>query len=76
MLDDVFNSKNFRSEIIWKRSTAHGDTKQGRIQPRAAQLLLATIQNNLRSLFLSSSRAFLKEEKNISLLVQITLNLN
>ena len=36
MLDDVFNSKNFRSEIIWKRSTAHSDTKQGRIQTRAA----------------------------------------
>lgn len=32
MLDDIFNICNFRTEIIWKRSTAHSDTKQGRMQ--------------------------------------------
>jgi len=32
MLDDVFGRSNFRSEIIWKRSSAHSDTKQGRRQ--------------------------------------------
>jgi hypothetical protein len=26
----VFGPENFRSEIIWKRSSAHSDTKQGR----------------------------------------------
>lgn len=31
LLDAVFSPANFRSEIIWKRSTAHSDTKQGRI---------------------------------------------
>lgn len=29
MLDAVFGPPNFRSEIIWKRSSAHSDTKQG-----------------------------------------------
>ena len=32
LLDEVFGPQNFRSEIIWKRSTAHSDTKQGRAQ--------------------------------------------
>ncbi|MCS7239570.1 MAG: DNA methyltransferase, partial [Thermoguttaceae bacterium] len=32
LLDAVFGPKNFRSEIIWKRTSAHSDTKQGRRQ--------------------------------------------
>jgi len=28
--DEIFGSPNFRSEIVWKRTTAHSDTKQGR----------------------------------------------
>jgi adenine specific DNA methylase Mod len=30
LLDATFSPRNFRSEIIWKRSSAHSDTKQGR----------------------------------------------
>jgi adenine specific DNA methylase Mod len=30
LLDAVFGPENFRSEIIWKRSSAHSDTAQGR----------------------------------------------
>lgn len=30
ILDTIFDPRNFRSEIIWKRSSAHSDTKQGR----------------------------------------------
>lgn len=30
MMDGIFGHKNFRNEIIWKRSSAHSDTKQGR----------------------------------------------
>ncbi len=30
LLDSVFGPKCFRSEVIWKRSSAHSDTKQGR----------------------------------------------
>jgi DNA modification methylase len=30
LLDAVFRPQNFRSEIVWKRSSAHSDTKQGR----------------------------------------------
>jgi DNA modification methylase len=30
LLDAVFHPTNFRTEIIWKRSSAHSDTKQGR----------------------------------------------
>ena len=29
VLDEVFGIDNFRNEIIWKRSSAHSDTKQG-----------------------------------------------
>ncbi len=32
LLDAAFGAENFRSEIIWKRSSAHADTKQGRKQ--------------------------------------------
>ena len=32
LLDTVFGSTNFRTEIIWKRGSAHSDTKQGRRQ--------------------------------------------
>jgi DNA modification methylase len=32
VLDEIFGPTNFRSEIIWKRSSAHSDTKQGRRQ--------------------------------------------
>lgn len=28
--DEIFGPTNFRSEIAWKRTTAHSDTKQGR----------------------------------------------
>ena len=30
LMDAVFSPQHFRSEISWKRSTAHSDTKQGR----------------------------------------------
>lgn len=32
LLDAVFGPEHFRTEIIWKRSSAHSDTKQGRKQ--------------------------------------------
>jgi len=32
LLDAVFGPNNFRTEIIWKRSSAHSDAKQGRKQ--------------------------------------------
>jgi len=32
LMDAVFGPQNFRSEIVWKRSTAHSDSKQGRRQ--------------------------------------------
>lgn len=31
-MDDIFGMGNFRTEIIWKRGSAHSDTKQGRKQ--------------------------------------------
>ncbi len=30
ILDSIFGPDKFRSEIVWKRSSAHSDTKQGR----------------------------------------------
>ncbi len=32
VLDTVFGPDKFRTEIVWKRSTAHSDTRQGRQQ--------------------------------------------
>lgn len=32
LMDSVFGPANFRTEIIWKRSSAHSDAKQGRAQ--------------------------------------------
>jgi DNA modification methylase len=32
MLDQIFGENNFRNEIVWKRSSAHSDTKQGMSQ--------------------------------------------
>jgi site-specific DNA-methyltransferase (adenine-specific) len=32
ILDTIFGPKSFRTEIVWKRSSAHSDTKQGRQQ--------------------------------------------
>ena len=32
LMDAVFGAKNFRSEIVWKRSSAHSDGSQGRRQ--------------------------------------------
>ncbi len=32
LMDAVFGPESFRTEIIWKRSSAHSDTKQGRRQ--------------------------------------------
>ncbi|MGD9538346.1 MAG: DNA methyltransferase [Alphaproteobacteria bacterium] len=32
LLDAIFGTENFRTEIVWKRSSAHSDTKQGRKQ--------------------------------------------
>jgi len=32
LLDAVFGPANFRTEIVWKRSSAHSDAKQGRAQ--------------------------------------------
>jgi DNA methylase len=29
ILDTIFDPRNFRNEIMWKRSSAHSDTKQG-----------------------------------------------
>jgi DNA modification methylase len=32
LLDGIFGARNFRTEIIWKRSSAHSDAAQGRKQ--------------------------------------------
>ncbi len=32
LMDGVFGAEMFRTEIIWKRSSAHNDAKQGRMQ--------------------------------------------
>ena len=33
VMDAIFGQQNFRTEVIWKRTSAHNDTKQGRKQP-------------------------------------------
>ncbi len=31
ILDSIFGATNYRNEIVWKRTTAHSDTKQGNV---------------------------------------------
>lgn len=47
-LDGVFGKTNYRSEISWRRQTAHNDAKQGRRQPGNVRdvLLFYTKSNN------------------------------
>ena len=33
VMDAIFGQQSFRTEVIWKRTSAHSDTKQGRKQP-------------------------------------------
>ena len=33
LMDAIFGQQNYRAEIVWKRTSAHSDTKQGRKQP-------------------------------------------
>ena len=41
LMDAVFGKENFRTEIVWKRTSAHSDTRQGRQQHgRVHDLLL------------------------------------
>ena len=49
LLDAVFGPENFRSEIVWKRTSAHSDAKQGRKGYGAIHDVL---------LFYSNSRSF------------------
>ena len=32
LMDAIFSPRNFRTEVVWKRTSAHSDTKQGRQQ--------------------------------------------
>jgi site-specific DNA-methyltransferase (adenine-specific) len=48
ILDAIFGVANFKTEIIWKRSTAHSDTKQGRKQHgRIHDVILFYTKSNL-----------------------------
>jgi DNA modification methylase len=47
LMDAVFGPANFRTEIIWKRTSAHSDTKQGRQQHgRIHDILLFYTKSN------------------------------
>ena len=47
LMDAVFGPANFRTEIIWKRTSAHSDTKQGRQQHgRIHDVLLFYMKND------------------------------
>ena len=47
LLDAIFGSENFRSEITWKRTSAHSDTRQGRRQyGRVSDLLFYYTKSN------------------------------
>jgi DNA modification methylase len=46
MLDEVFGLTNFRNEIVWKRTAAHSDAKQGASQfGRVHDVLLLYVKN-------------------------------
>jgi len=48
LMDAIFGPSNFRTEISWKRSSAHSDAKQGRKQPGNIRdiILFYTKSNN------------------------------
>ena len=50
LMDAVFGIENFRTEIAWKRTSAHSDTKQGRQQHgRIHDILLFYTKSNDRT---------------------------
>lgn len=36
ILDEIFGQSSFQNEIVWKRSSAHSDSKQGMLRPLRA----------------------------------------
>ena len=47
LMDSIYDQSNFRSEIIWKRTSAHSDTRQGRKQyGRVRDVLLFYTKSN------------------------------
>jgi len=65
ILDKIFGSKNFRSEIIWKRSSAHNDAKQGRkgLGNNADSILYYSKTNNFifNTLYVDYDQEYLDE---------------
>jgi adenine-specific DNA-methyltransferase len=46
LMDAIFGPDNFRNEIIWKRTSAHSDAKQGsKHYGRTHDLLLFYVRN-------------------------------
>ena len=54
LMDAIFGGKNFLSEIVWQRTNAHSDTKQGRRQHGRIHDVLPVLQEG-RQLDMESS---------------------
>ena len=47
LMDSIYGQSNYRSEITWRRTNAHSDTRQGRKQPgRVHDILLFYTKSN------------------------------
>ena len=49
MLDQIFGESNFQNEIIWKRTTAHSDAKQGSKHSAAYMISCYSIPGDRRT---------------------------
>jgi len=65
ILDTVFGADQFRNEIIWKRTSAHSDTKQGNVihMGRVHDVILTTLKPNMQN----ETRVINPMRKNISI---------
>ena len=65
LMDAIFGPANFRTEIIWKRTSAHSDTKQGRRQHgRIHDVLLFYTKNddwNWNPVFVEYGREYVEQ---------------
>ena len=71
LMDAAFGVRNFKTEIVWKRSSAHSDAKQGRKQHGRIHDVLFFTQNQKTSIHGTSS--ILRTISNMSMIFIATL---
>ncbi len=63
LLDDIFKPENFKSEIIWKRTSAHGDSNSLGNVHDTIYFYTKSNKNKFNSVFVNYSEKYLKRYK-------------